>query len=193
MFSRKFVYFQLFVLLILLGFGSFVWWGNQEPLPVIGQIENVSLIDQNADNFSFKNLDGKVWVADFIFTTCSGICPMMTKQLKRIAKHFENNPHFKVVSISVNPENDTPMRLNDYAKENDLNADQWFLLTGSREDITKLSVNSFKLGDKNEMAFHSSYFVLIDKKGNIRGYYDSNESKRLTVLDRDIRKLLKEK
>lgn len=163
---------------------------NRPPLPVLGQITNFKLIDLNGNTFSLKNLEGKVWIADFFFTTCSDICPLMTKNMRSLHESFKLEHKVKLVSITVNPEQDGPEVLKKYADSIKVKNDKWYFLTGERETIRKLLVNDFKLGDVSEPIFHSSYFALVDGDGLIRGYYDGTNDKEIAKLFKDTASLL---
>ncbi len=160
-------------------------------LPVYGQIKNFSLIDTQGRAFGLKNLKNKVWIADFIFTTCGSICPVMTKNMASLFRSFDLEKDLEFVSITVNPENDSAEVLARYAKEYEADTAQWHFLTGSRDDIKKLSIESFKIGSIKDPIFHSSKFVLVDKHGIIRGYYEGTDNKEISKLFRDAAKLLK--
>jgi len=161
-------------------------------LPILGEIADFSLYDSKGEKFGLKNLSGKIWVADFIFTTCGGICPMMTQNLQGVYREHQGNPSVHFVSVSVNPEYDSSDVLHQYAQDRGINIDVWHFLTGDLNIIKDMAVNSFKLGSIDEPVFHSGYFVLVDSSNRIRGYYDGlqkNETKRLSS---DINRLLGE-
>ena len=192
LFSNRFLTTQIvFVIAALTLFFFYKTVSSGPALPVYGSIADFQLIDQNKKNTSIADLKGKVWVADFVFTTCSGICPMMGRNMARMNNAFAKYSDVRMVSISVNPENDTPDVLKAYANKLSAN-DQWLFLTGSRDSIQKLAVESFKIGDMKEIMFHSAMFVLVDRKGKIRGYYNSEETDRLTRLNEDVRQLRQE-
>ena len=162
-------------------------------LPVIGKIPAFSFTDSHGDEINRKNLDGKVWVADFIFTTCTMACPVMTGNMNIVHKEFRNNNDVRIVSISVYPEYDTPEVLAEYASRYDANTDRWHFLTGPEEDVKKLIKNGFKMGDYEDIIFHSERFALVDKKGQIRGYYSGMQTDDMKNLKKDINILLAEK
>ena len=181
-----------FVLLIVCGYFSLKFELNRPRLPIVGQVADFTLKDSDGKDFSFNQLKGRVWIADFFFTSCSNICPMMTKHMAALNRSFALVPNIALVSITVNPENDSPEVLKSYAKKQNANPN-WHFLTGSREDITKVAVQSFKLGDIKQPIFHSSYFSLVDKNGFIRGYYDGTKQEDINRLFKDTATLLKEK
>lgn len=166
---------------------------KKDPLPIYGQIKDFQLIDSNKDRFQYSQLKDKIWVADFFFTTCGTICPIMSKNMQSLYGAYKSNPIIEFVSISVNPEQDTPDVLAEYAKRYQANTDTWHFLTGPREDIKDLTVNSFKIGSIEDPIFHSANFVLVDKSGRIRGYYDGTVREEIMELSNDLGQLLKEK
>lgn len=169
---------------------SFVKEIKKNNLPVLGQIHSFSLIDQEGKEFQSYKLRDKVWVADFVFTTCGNICPIMSKNMAALNRSFDGVDNVRLVSITVNPEFDSPQILKSYADKQNAN-DQWIFLTGSRQAITDIAVKSFKLGDINEPIFHSAYFSLVDQNGMIRGYYDGTKAEELNKLYKDAAYLVK--
>lgn len=172
-----------------------------KPLPVLGQLPAFELIERSGKPFGSKDLKGKVWVADFVFTRCGGPCPAMTMKMARLQDTFANSLDLKFVSFSVDPENDTPEVLREYASQFHANEGQWFFLTGKTEAIYKLARESFKVsvekGDKGQTdpgssIMHSVYFMLVDRHGKIRGYYNSTDADAANRLLKDVPALLKE-
>ena len=160
-------------------------------LPVLGQVNDFNLRDSQGKSFSLENLKGKIWVADFIFTTCAGICPVMTKNMGYLQSAIMVFDNVDLVSISVNPEQDNVDELARYAKEKKANINRWHFLTGSREDIQKLAVGSFKVGSVSEPIFHSDRFILVDQEGKIRGYYEGTKVEGINRILQDINHLRK--
>ena len=165
---------------------------NKKQLPVIGQVQDFSLTNEKGEAYSLSNLKQKVWIANFFFTTCSDICPMMTKNMAALNRTFEGLKNIKLVSISVNPETDTVSVLEGYARNHGAR-DNWVFLTGERQAITDLAVKSFKLGSVEEPVFHSAYFTLVDQNGLIRGYYEGTNKEELNRLYEDASFLIKHK
>lgn len=193
MFSKKFITSQI-ILLAFLAVGIFIIRPfPRTSLPVYGTIAPFELTDSLNQKVSLANVQGKLWVANFMFTTCSGICPMMTKNMGMIYENFKDDDALRFVSVSVNPENDSPDVLKKYAEKAGADPRKWIFLTGRREDIQELVAGSFKLGDIKEPVFHSSYFSLVDRKGRIRGYYDGTDDKAVQKLLKDIVRLRKER
>jgi protein SCO1/2 len=162
-------------------------------LPVYGQVMDFRLKDVNGKELGLADLNHKVWVANFFFTTCSNICPMMTKNMAALHRSYKLVDDVAFVSVTVNPENDNTEALAQYAKKYEADTAKWHFLTGSREAITELMVKSFKLSSLKDPIFHSSSFVLVDRKGQIRGYYDGTSTEEVQQLSRNIAAVLKEK
>ena len=157
-----------------------------ENIPVHNQLPEFVLTDQHGNQFSREDLIGKVWVADFIFTTCAGPCPIMTSQFTELQDRFSENPDFRLLSISVNPEYDTPAVLKEYGDRYSADHSRWSFLTGAREDIHDLAVTGFHVGSVEDPVFHSTRFILVDRKSRIRGYYISSEQEDMEKLWNDV-------
>ena len=171
-----------------------LWWiTKSKPLPVFGSIPQFEMTNSKGEPFGTNNLTGNIWVADFIFTTCTMACPVMTGNMNIIHKEFRNNNDVRIVSISVYPEYDTPEVLTEYASRYDANTDRWHFLTGPEKDVKELIKNGFKMGDFEDIIFHSERFALVDQKGQIRGYYSGIQTDDMKNLKKDINILLAEK
>jgi len=165
---------------------------QQNTLPIIGKVPHFDLIDSQNRNISKSDLIEKVWVADFIFTTCDMACPVMTGNMNLIHQEFRENDAVRVVSISVYPEYDTPEVLTQYASQYAANTNRWHFLTGPEESIKNIIKDGFKIGDYEDIIFHSEKFALVDKKGNIRGYYNGMDTEEMNKLKKDVNSLLSE-
>jgi cytochrome oxidase Cu insertion factor (SCO1/SenC/PrrC family) len=154
-------------------------------------VPEFTLVDQSNREFrSAERLAGKVWVANFIFTTCAGPCPRMSSQMRDLrdaAKELD----IRLVSFTIDPVRDTPLALASYGKRYGADPDQWYFLTGAQSDLHKLSRHAFLLGDIDGRLEHSTRFVLVDQKSRIRGYYDSSDPDRMAALVSDVRALVK--
>lgn len=161
----------------------------QQSIPSYGRVGNFQLIDSSGQPFDSARLKGKIWVTAFFFTTCSDICPLLTKNLKSLQEMYQAYPDVELVSISVNPEQDSPQALAAYAQKYRADTQRWHFLTGSREAITQIAVEEFKVGSVSEPVFHSSSFILVDRQGKIRGYYEGTTAEGLQRLSKDLFKL----
>jgi protein SCO1/2 len=167
---------------------------NELDLPVHRQVPDFSLIDQRGAPIALSDLHGKIWVADFIFTRCVAACPLMTDKMKKLQETFaESDVYF--VSFSVDPEYDTPDVLFRYANRFGVDGNRWYFLSGEKRAIYHLTQEGFGLaiGQQESEILHSARFVLVDRRGHIRGYYDSNEDEALQKLRRDIPQLFLER
>ena len=165
---------------------------NQEDsLPVIGGIPDFEFIDSEGRDVGLSSLKGKVWVADFIFTTCTMACPIMTGNMNIIHKKYKKNDDIRLVSISVYPEYDTPEVLKKYASQYEANTDTWHFLTGNESTVKEVIKDGFKIGDYEDIIFHSEKFALVDRNGMIRAYYNGMKSEDMKKLKKDINNLLK--
>lgn len=156
---------------------SFSFASCHRPLPVLAELPDFKFLDQSGRAVAKKDLLGKVWVADFIYTGCADVCPLLTEKMGQLQKSFEGNPAVKFVSFTVDPETDTVERLSVYAKDHGVNPTHWLFLTGSLKDLEKTIVQGFKMsmGKTAEMQlFHSNRFILVDAKDRIRGYFETD-------------------
>jgi len=167
-----------------------------EPLPVYGRLSAFSLVNRDGRRVGLKDLAGRAWVADFIFTRCPASCPMMSARMARLNEDLPADLDVHLVSISVEPERDTPEVLESYARKFQAPA-RWLFLTGGREEIRHLCVEGFKLGlDMQpgpgigpEPILHSTRFVLVDGEGRIRGYYEAFDEASTEKLREDLLRL----
>jgi protein SCO1 len=161
------------------------------PLPVIGEVPQFRLTAQDGKVFDSSVLDGSVWVADFIYTTCNGPCPMMSAQMKKV--QAQTAPEVKLISFTVDPERDTPPVLSEYARRFKADPARWTFLTGEPAALSALGRDAFHLNSVDGSLSHSSRFVLVDRRRRIRGYYATSEQGFLSKLLRDIETLQNEK
>ncbi len=153
------------------------------------RISSFSLKNQNGETITEKNYENKIYVADFFFTTCPGICIDMTRNMLKIQKKTINNPNIMLLSFSVTPKIDSVAQLKKYALEKGINDSKWNLLTGDKKQIYKLARESYfvvKEGQGNNSMIHTENFVLIDPDKRIRGFYDGTNDEEIQVLINDI-------
>ena len=166
--------------------------GKENELPEIGMVPEFEFVNSEQETITLNKLKGKVWVADFIFTTCTMACPMMTGNMNIIHKKYKKNDDVRLVSISVYPEYDTPEVLTKYASQYDANTSRWYFLTGEESTVKRVIKDGFKIGDYEDIIFHSEKFALVDKKGMIRAYYNGMKTEDMKKLKKDINSLLKQ-
>jgi len=146
---------------------------------IYGKAPEFTLTDQNGAAFEKKSLNGKMWLTNFIFTSCAGTCPMMTAKLKKISSELKGIKDLQIVSISVDPKRDDVKTLRKYAAKHKIENPNWHFLTGDESTIHRMIQKGFYLpsarrkaeGIKMEVPTHSDKFILVDRKGKIRGYY----------------------
>ena len=191
MINRK-IRFTSYIIVAITLFGTYMMKDskNDYQLPKLGSIPSFEFTDSDGNLISQEELSGKIWVADFIFTTCTMACPVMTGNMNLIHKAFKNNDKVRIVSISVYPEYDTPEILKEYASRYNANTNRWHFLTGPEENVKLVIKNGFKMGDYEDIIFHSEKFALVDQNGNIRGYYNGIKTDDIKTLKKDIRVLL---
>ena len=172
---------------------------HQQGLPLYGKVEDFKLTERSGETITNKALQGHLWIADFIFTRCAGICPMMSSRMRLLQEKLKDHPEIHFVSFSVDPEYDTPEVLAKYAKHFNADSKKWLFLTGDKDQIFKLSRQHFYLavgeipeGEReapDQSVDHSSKFALVDTEGNIRAYYNSEDPDFVNQIARDVQQL----
>lgn len=163
--------------------------------PRLGHAPSFSLTSAEGRTVAAADYAGSVWVADFVFVSCSGSCPIMTSRMAALARALKDEPRVRFVSFDVDPDRDALSDLAKYAKGFGAEAPRWTFLRGEREAIRTISRDGFKLGLQDgaagdpEPILHSSRFVLVDGAGEIRGYYDGTEPGETQRLANDARRL----
>ena len=173
-------------------------------LPQLGELPQFSLTDQRGRAFGRDDLRGKVWVADFVFTSCADACPRLTRQMRALQDRLDPHGRIGLLSISVDPERDTPDRLRQYGETYGAREDLWRFLTGAPTEIERTVVKGFKIAmakvpaapaaSEDELRaeaidiLHGDRLVLVDSAARIRGYYVADDSGIANVL-RDARAL----
>jgi len=168
----------------------------QRTVSSYGTVPNFELVNQDGQRFGSAQLAGKIWIADFIYTSCPGPCPMISTRMSELQKPLEKTD-VHLVSFSVDPEKDTPDVLRGYAEKLHAEPKRWDFLTGRKSAIYNLSHNDFKLAvsdgsDEAGIPVHSTRMVLVDRYGAIRGYYEATDADAVTKLLADTSHLLRE-
>jgi protein SCO1 len=154
-----------------------------QPLPVFGQVADFTLTNQNGKVVSLADLRGRVWVADIIFSRCAGPCPRMTRQMKELQDALGPESQVKLVTLTTDPDFDTPTVLKAYAERFGADLARWMFLTGTKQELAKLAIDSLKLtavekkpGEREspvDLFVHSTIFVIADKRGQLRGVFET--------------------
>ena len=178
--------------------------GQRSKLPVLGSVKPFTLTNQLGDATTLQDLKGKVWVADIIFALCPGPCPKMTEEMSKLQSAFDAKRPLRFVTLTTHPEHDTPKVLKTYSEKFSADPSRWYFLTGpKRELLANLAIGSLKLSavekeetlqeSENDLFIHTTMFVLVDKAGKIRGYYESLEPGFQEKIRADINSLLPER
>ena len=172
-------------------------------LPVLGQLPEFSLVERGGEKIELADLRGKVWVANFVFTNCTGPCPLLSAQMQSLQGPTVGLPNVRLVSISVDPDRDTPEALSAYADRFGADPDRWMFLTGHRHAVYGLIREGFKLGvqaaggehrehSEAGQILHSLRFALVDTRGRLRRYYDGTDPQLGDRLLPDVKRLAEE-
>jgi protein SCO1/2 len=212
----KFINIFLLVVAAVVFVYAFFIYDNDKPLrylPIYGEksyeakngktdttfhtVQNFSFTNQDGETVTQSNFDGSVYVADFFFTTCHSICPIMSTQMERIAAKYKGNAEVKFLSHTVDPEIDTVEQLKRYAIKHNADTKQWMFVTGDKKALYDIARVSYMLdasqGDGGPDDFiHTQNFALVDKDKRIRGYYDGTDTTQMNQLIKDIDLLLSE-
>lgn len=182
---------------------------QEKTLPIFGErsveggdtvyhtIAPFAFVDQDSSLITNATFQDKIYVADFFFTTCRTICPIMKTQMLRLYEAMENTPDVLILSHTIDPEYDTVALLHDFAARLDVKSEKWHFVTGVKDSIYKIAQTSYfstAMQDKTDPDgfIHSGAFLLIDKKGRIRGKYDGTKEDEVNRLMKDIDLLRKE-
>ena len=176
---------------------------SRSHLPEYFAVQPFTLTNQLNQAVSLRDLHGRVWVADIIFTRCPGPCPRMTEEMARLQSRFAARDDFRLVTLTTDPEFDTPAVLERYAGRFKADPSRWYFLTGPKSEIGALAQGSLKLGAEEkkpdeqqnpaDLFIHSTVFVLVDKAGKVRGFYESLEEGFQDEISAAIESLLREK
>lgn len=188
--------FLAFVLAVAMGYS--MWQGSVrrdvQRLPVIRAVPEFSLIDQSGKTVTNDDLRGKVWIADFIFTQCKGPCPLMTARMLEMQKALVKTPEVKLVSVTVDPANDTPAVLKAYAEANFADPERWKFLTGDQEVIRRVVTEGFMqhLSEENGEPVHGTMFLIVDGNGMVRSAHMLEDPELIPKVLMDTGNLLRE-
>lgn len=180
----------LILLMIVLAALSFALQSRRQappPLPVIGKIASFTLTNQAGQTVTLANLRGQVWVADIIFSRCAGPCPRMTRQMASLQAALPKDNPARLVSLTTDPEFDTPEVLNKYAARYNADTNRWWFLTGDKREIATLATDGLKLAgfietkpeervNPDDLFIHSTLFVVVDKQARLRGVFETDEA-----------------
>ncbi|MGN6511408.1 MAG: SCO family protein [Chitinophaga sp.] len=184
-------------LMIKKGTGEFF---GKEKLPLLGtpghKVQGFSFVDQNGDTITQDNVRGKIYVAEYFFTTCTNICPVMNKNMEKVYAVYKSNPNFMILSHTSDPDYDSIPVLKAYAEKHGADAKNWHFLTGDKRLLYKLARESYLVDDGQYTGpddfIHTQWFALVDGEGQIRGLYEGTKDKDVEKLISDIDRLVHE-
>lgn len=189
---------------LIVGIWSLARSRRGDALPILGSVPEFRLVERSGRTVTDADLAGHPWVANFIFTSCAGVCPTLSASMARLRETLRDTaPDVRSVSLSVDPARDTPAVLQEYARRYGADENGWLFLTGERETLHRLIQDGFRLSvaerspeedaGAGELITHSDRFVLVDARSRIRGYYRLSEPDALPKLVDDVLKLDAEK
>src|SRR6201991_1209853 len=200
--KKKLIFLLGFFVLLFVGFyfalSHWIPGFGEAPLPVLSNVPVFSFSDQDGKMITEKDVSGKVYVAEYFFTTCKGICPKMNVNVRKIAQEFAKEPDFRILSYTVDPETDSVGRMKKYADSLGADGGKWWFLTGRKDSLYSLARGSYLLDDPknndiniNEQFIHTQFLALVDKGGRVRKIYDSLKKDEMDELGKDVKTLLK--
>ncbi len=202
--SKKGIYYTLFFVLLAVGFYYIMAYAipgyNKKRIPPVSFIRPFSFINQDGERFTEKDVAGKVFVAEFFFTTCPGICPTMNENMKRVYDEFSREDDFLILAHTSDPDNDSAAAMKAYARKLGVDTRRWVFLTGRKDSLYTMARVSYTIDDPNnnlvsieDQFIHSQFWALVDRDGNVRKIYDGLKDSEVNELISDTRELLEEK
>ena len=203
MMSRKTIFYIVFFLILVVGFyftmSQLVPGFGKSKLEPIGKLLPFSFTNQDGNPVTEKEVAGKVFVAEYFFTTCKNICPVMNENMKKVHERFKNEKDFLILSHTSDPGTDSASTLKKYAQTLGADTEKWIFLTGGKDSLYKQARYSYKIDDPNNNLIdisqdfiHSQFFSLVDKKGVVRNIYDGLKPSEVEKMMIEIELLLKE-
>jgi protein SCO1/2 len=201
---KKWIFYIVFFSLLVVGFyftiSRIIPGYADKKFQSLNYVRPFSFINQDGEQVTQQDVLGKVYVAEYFFTTCPSICPIMNANMKKIYEEYKDEPDFMILSHTCDPENDNIIRLRQYADSLNVDTRKWVFLTGKKDSLYNTARVSYLLDDpKNnyqnieEQFLHTQFFALVDKNGNVRKkIYDGLKKDELKELKKDIAVLLKE-
>ena len=201
--SRKTIFYIIFFSLLVVAFYvvliSVIPGFSKSKLPPISYVQPFSFTNQDGKIVTQKNVEGKVYVANYFFTTCRTVCPRMNNEVRKVYAHFKNENDFVILSHTSDPGTDSAQRLKRYADSMGVNTPNWIFLTGRKDSLYRQARLSYRIDDPNNNVvkidddfLHTQFLALVNKKGQVVKIYDGLRRSEIEQLIKDIEKLLKE-
>lgn len=189
-----------------LGYAGYVIKGEtgtffgKEKLPILGApghtVQGFSFTDQDGKTKAKADVEGKIYVAEFFFTTCTGICPKMNANMDAVYAKYKDKPDFLILSHTVDPDHDSVPVLKAYADKHKADSKNWWFLTGDKKQLYRMARQAYLVDDGTytgeEDFVHTQWFALVDKQGRIRGLYEGTKKQDVDKLITDIDRLMEE-
>jgi protein SCO1/2 len=201
---KKPIFYTAFFIVLIIGFflamKRIIPGYGQRTFQVLNEVKPFSFTDQYGKTITQRDMEGKVYVVEYFFTSCRGICPILNTNMQKIYKKFKNEPDFMILSHTCDPETDDVQRLKHYADSLNVEGSNWLFLTGRKDSLYNAARVSYLLDDpKNNLEdiddqfLHTQFFALVDKSGRVRKkIYDGLKKNDIKELEADIAVLLKE-
>ena len=200
--SKKLKFYIIFFVVLVLGFyyalTQVIPGFGKVKLPILSYVQPFRFTNQDGKYVTNQDVTGKVYVAEYFFTTCQSICPIMNTNMVDVYQQYKDEPHFLILSHTCDPDNDSVAQLKKYADSLSVNTKQWIFLTGPKDSLYMAAPNSYLLDDSennlqniNDQFLHTQYFALVDKKGQVRKIVDGLKKEELQELKKYIGALLK--
>ena len=204
--KRNFIIYGSLLVIIIAGFWALLSTTKgffDIKLPVMSYVQPFTFTDQNNQKVTEHNFDGKVYVAEYFFTTCKGICPKMNANMQIVYEKYKNNKDFAILSHTSMPETDSVPLMKAYEEKmigkSPAFAARWYFVTGSKDSLYKMARQSYLLDNEHnsydnieEEFIHTQFFALVDKEKRVRGIYDGLKPDEIAILEKDIKALLAE-
>lgn len=170
-----------------------------EPRNTISVVQPFEFTNQDGQPVSNKDVEGKVYVAEYFFTTCKGICPVLNTNMKKVYEQFKNEKDFVILSHTCDPANDSAQQLKKYADSMGVNTKQWIFLTGRKDSLYRMARISYTIDDPannlkdiNDDFLHTQFWALVNKKGEVKKIYDGLKESEINEMTGEIKRLLNE-
>jgi protein SCO1 len=202
--SKKSIFYIVFFSLLVVGFyfilTSLVPEFGKRKIQTVSYVRPFAFINQDGKTITNKDVAGKVYVAEYFFTTCKGICPKMNNNMKLVYEKFKNENNFLILSHTCDPEQDSAAQLKKYSDSLGVNTSRWIFLTGRKDSLYTMARISYTIDDPannlrsiDDDFLHTQFWALVDKNGDVRKIYDGLKQNEINELISDIKKMLKEK
>ena len=190
-------FFAVLVLIFFVLLNKLVPGFRETRFPPIGVVNQFDFVNQDGKHITEEDVKGKIFVAEYFFTTCHGICPLMNTNMRRVYEHFKDKVGFLILSHTCDPANDSAARLKVYADSMGVNTDKWIFLTGRKDSLYNMARFSYKIDDPNNNLknpeddfLHTQFWALVDRKGNVRRIYDGLKRSEVDKLIAEADKML---